>query len=156
MPKNRVAGFTLIELLVVIAIIGLLATIAVTGLSAARQKARDTKRIADVRSVFVALELYNNDYDGYPAAPSPVTLGEGNYRALCEAGFRAVCDPGETVFHGLVPTAPLPIDGSCSVDDNSYSYETPGGGEFVITFCLGGSVGDFEAGIHTASPSGIE
>ena len=71
--RNR--SFTLIELLVVIAIIGLLSTIAVVALNGARQKSRDTKRIADVRQIFISLELYNNDYDGYPEALTPVTLG---------------------------------------------------------------------------------
>ena len=156
MPKHKVAGFTLVELLVVIAIIGVLATIAVTGLSGARQKARDTKRIADVRQIFISLELHNNDYNGYPVELSPVTLGQGDYSALCESGFKDECDSDEIVFQGLVPSAPTPVDGSCSTGDNDYSYETPGGGEFVITFCLGGSVGDFAAGTHTASPSGIQ
>jgi prepilin-type N-terminal cleavage/methylation domain-containing protein len=52
--KNK-RGFTLIELLVVIVIIGLLSAIAAVTYSGARQKARDAKRVMDVRAVASSL-----------------------------------------------------------------------------------------------------
>ena len=51
-------GFTLIELLVVIAIIGILASIVLASLNSARKKSRDARRIADVKQIQLALELY--------------------------------------------------------------------------------------------------
>lgn len=59
-------GFTLIELLIVIAIIGLLATLAIISLTTAQRKARDTKRIADMKSIQTAVELYFSDNSSYP------------------------------------------------------------------------------------------
>jgi len=50
-------GFTLIELLVVIAIIGLLATLAVVSMSSARAKARDAKRISDIRQMSTIIDV---------------------------------------------------------------------------------------------------
>ncbi len=63
--KNK-KGFTLIELLVVIAIIGLLSTLAIVSLNTARQKSRDSKRQADVRTMQSAIELYINDNGAIP------------------------------------------------------------------------------------------
>ncbi len=66
--KKKIKGFTLIELLVVIAIIGLLASIILVSLNSARQKARDSRRISDLRQVALALELYyDNNNNAYPS-----------------------------------------------------------------------------------------
>lgn len=62
--KNK--GFTLIELLVVIAIIAVLASIVLVSLNTARQKGRDARRIADLKSIQAALELYYDKYGYYP------------------------------------------------------------------------------------------
>ena len=60
-------GFTLVELLVVIAIIGLLSTLAVVALQGARVKSRDAKRVADIKQVQTALELFASERGIYPA-----------------------------------------------------------------------------------------
>ncbi len=72
-------GFTLIELLVVIGIIGVLSTIVITSLSSARAKSRDAKRVADIKSIQLALALYYTDNGMYPvniyAAAGPAPTG---------------------------------------------------------------------------------
>ncbi|HDY73473.1 MAG TPA: prepilin-type N-terminal cleavage/methylation domain-containing protein [Candidatus Jorgensenbacteria bacterium] len=63
---NNQKGFTLIEMLVVIAIVGLLSSVVVVGLTGAREKARDARRIADIRGIQNDLELEYSDASGYP------------------------------------------------------------------------------------------
>ena len=64
-------AFTLIELLVVIAIIGLLSAVVMTILTSARTASRDTKRIADLKELKTALQLYFESNDNqYPASLS--------------------------------------------------------------------------------------
>ncbi|MEK7106427.1 MAG: prepilin-type N-terminal cleavage/methylation domain-containing protein [Patescibacteria group bacterium] len=62
--KNR--GFTLIELLVVIAIIAVLASIVIALLSQTKSKARDTKRIQDMKQLKTAIELFYSQNGYYP------------------------------------------------------------------------------------------
>ena len=64
-------GFTLVELLVVIAIIGLLSSAVFAGLNSARVKARDAKRVLDLRTLQTALELYYDRYGTYLVAGEP-------------------------------------------------------------------------------------
>lgn len=67
-------GFTLIELLVVIAIIGILASIVLVSLTGARLKSRDGQRLAELKEMQKALELYYSTNGRYPittcAAPN--------------------------------------------------------------------------------------
>lgn len=62
----------MIELLVVIAIIGLLSTLAVVSLNNARSKARDARRVADLKAVQSALELYRGD-SSTDSVPNAIT-----------------------------------------------------------------------------------
>jgi len=59
-------GFTLIELLVVVAIIGILATVVLASLGSARTSAEDAKRLAIVKELQNALEMYYLDNGRYP------------------------------------------------------------------------------------------
>lgn len=62
-------GFTLVELLVVMAIVGVLAAASITLINPVAQmnKARDSKRKADIAQIRAALELYRSDNGSYPA-----------------------------------------------------------------------------------------
>ncbi len=137
--KTKKPAFTLIELLVVIAIIGILATLAVVSLQNARKNARDAKRIADVRQMQTALELYHNDTGVYPLT------GE----------IDSTIATGGVTYMVVVPTAPTPADGDCEESDNTYTYTSADGLTYAIGFCTGGAVSNLSAGLKEASPSGV-
>jgi prepilin-type N-terminal cleavage/methylation domain-containing protein len=65
---NNKRGFTLIELLVVIGIIGILGYTISAALNTARAKARDGKRIAELREIRSALNLYYATNQTYPSS----------------------------------------------------------------------------------------
>jgi len=58
-------GFTLIELLVVIGILAVLAAILLPAFGRAREKARQTSCLSNIRHLAMALILYSGDYDDY-------------------------------------------------------------------------------------------
>ena len=140
--KNQ-KGFTLIELLVVIAIIGLLASVVLLALNSARQKSRDAKRLADVRQIASALELYYDTNGGYPTTASYyATTGTGTV---------------SPTYLGQLPTFPSPVDG-CTAGTASYAY-TMGttNASYRVLFCLAAPTGGITpAGTHTLTQAGIQ
>jgi len=138
-------AFTLIELLVVIAIIGILTTIAVISLNNARAKARDAKRVADIKQVQTALELFFNDQGRYP------TTAE-----FANGSLYSTSTSGTTTYMAAVPTASNPPDGSCTTGQNTFAYTgSDDGSSYTISYCLGGATGSLTTGPKCATPIGV-
>lgn len=131
--KNNNKGFTLIELLVVIAIIGLLSTLAVVSLNGARVKARNARRMSDLKQISTAMELYSSENSYYPinagetlpgAAAALGACGTNGVGAVAETGaIDNLCGSGNAIRDASnVYLASIPIDPTNS-GTNVYHFE---------------------------------
>ena len=64
--SSRKTGFTIIELLTVMSIIVILISLLVPALSMVKRYAKRVKQKNQFHAINVALELFNNEWDGYP------------------------------------------------------------------------------------------
>jgi len=80
-------------MLVVIAVIGILAALIIVGVGRSRAKARDTKRISDIRQIQSYVEVNYNTANGFPAISSwpnlphdPLAPAQDYYYQRCDLG----------------------------------------------------------------------
>jgi prepilin-type N-terminal cleavage/methylation domain-containing protein len=97
LPVGR-QGFTLIELLISIAIIGILISVAVASYSSAQKKARDSRRMSDLKAIQGGFEQYYADFNGN--YPNGCALGP----KYLPAGFPNDPKPGSTYTQACIPT----------------------------------------------------
>lgn len=157
-------GFTLIELLVVIGIIGLLATLAVVAFGSAQQRARDAKRVADVRAVTSAFSAAYNENSSYVLCKTGASCGAAAAAGdnVKDVAICAVCGSGApiTTFVNLgtikdpTGTADCPATPT-GVCDYTFTGSAPTLSSFVMSFYTEGAVSGLSSGNHTSNANGI-
>lgn len=139
---KKIRGFTLIELLVVVSLIGVLATMVLANLNAARERGRDARRKSDVRNTQTALRLYYNDVGVYPDSSAGYEI------VGCSQGVGApsACDWDSAWQAGGISYMPvLPGD---PIDGQTYRYSRIDLDSYTIQVCLENKSDD----IGTATP----
>ena len=103
-----------------------------------QNQAKDAKRVADVRQMASALELYFNDNQTYPESKDGQPVGLS------------------PTYLGQIPTSPEPPDGDCDTYYNTYWYTKISPTKYSLSFCLGEQTAGIPAGISTMTEAGIQ
>lgn len=113
MPKiKQSSGYTMIEILIVVSIIGFVVAAALYAINASRVRARDTRRLADMKQVQLALNVY---YDQNGNFPSP-DIGDG-----C-GGWDAGNQTFQLLTNRLAGVMNNPPNDMTATDCNGYRY----------------------------------
>ncbi|MDI9354795.1 MAG: prepilin-type N-terminal cleavage/methylation domain-containing protein [Cyanobium sp. MAG06] len=114
--KKKNSGFTLLELIVVIAIIAILAVIALPSFTSALRKARDGRRIADMRTVQTEIAAFTAQQQSsyYPdgLATSTLTFNNNNQVTL---------DRATTTLAAIYRTQGKPVPAAVTNGDVGYA-----------------------------------
>lgn len=126
-------GFTLVELLVVIAIISLLAAILFPVFARARENARRTSCLSNLKQQGLAIVQYTQDYDErYPPYTANDQADRSNYAALAQAGWAVLIQPYlKSTQVNQCPSDPWKGEGNLTVGYTDYIFNarmciTPG------------------------------
>lgn len=104
----------------------------------------DSRRLADVKQIQTALELFYMDQGFYPLAPTSIILGVANSTCFNMSGFSILgCD---NPYMAIVPSDQM----------FGYVYKSVDGLSYTINTQLEHGVGNYQAGEIIITPNGIE
>lgn len=134
-PKEaNILALVIIFALVCVVGLSILVSVSLVSLNSVRSRARDAKRVSDIRQILSYLENFHAENGSYP-------------ESLEELQSR---------FPNAPIHPPTPADGTCKESPNKYVYTKNSTNDFLIVFCLGGQASDLSPGVHTAGSSGID
>lgn len=126
-------GFTLIELLIVVAIIGILTALVTTNLQGVRERARDTRRKSDLRTIQQSLRLYYNDAKRFPASSTSYKIeGCNTINVPEECNWGSAFATTTTTYMTSLPLDPSNSDTVA----RTYNYEAVSDDQYILVASL--------------------
>ncbi|OHA38202.1 MAG: hypothetical protein A3G03_03175 [Candidatus Taylorbacteria bacterium RIFCSPLOWO2_12_FULL_44_15c] len=143
LKSNGQKGFTLIELLVVISIISLLSSVVLSSVSSARLKAKDSKKMLELKQLIISLERYYMDTNSLPPNVNAVNgwciIGQSYSGSVCAGGLIS------SGYFGSLPVSP---------DTNLYYYYDYGTYGLVASRFNPQRYGPGTRGLHCSDATG--
>lgn len=139
--KKKTIDF--IEVSIIILIIIGLSVVSLYALESSRARAKDARRVAEVRLIQSALALYRHDAGNFPQKEDFISGEPLVY--------------SDTIYLDIIPFPPT-SKGFC-LNASEYTYNTQiasnGLTSYTLEYCLESETAGISPGINTASPSGI-
>jgi prepilin-type N-terminal cleavage/methylation domain-containing protein/prepilin-type processing-associated H-X9-DG protein len=150
MYRARTAAFTLIELIVVIAVIAILAAILFPVFAQARERARMTACISNMKQMGHALMMYVQDYDETypylrfhaPGADNGTSAGRGHYSYVWRNAIQpylksivVLACPSNPFSRGIPGQAPASLSAP-KAGDNAEGWETAPEQQMPISYAM--------------------
>lgn len=120
--KYKHTGFTVVELLIVIVVIAILAAVTIVAFNGVQSRSRDAARIAKIKSIAKAIELYKIDNGRYPQ----IQDGSGT-ESVCGSQTEnwGHCDRNKQLTDAIAPYLAIdPTSLSNATQGNYYYYYT--------------------------------
>ena len=119
---SKQKGFTLYELVVVAGVILLLTSIVLSRLDISRAKGRDTQKVAELKTLQTALELYQLEAGGYPQQqPSDAPAKNGVSDTTMSSTLQPIVVKG---YLSVIPKPPKGVPELSALGGNIYYYQT--------------------------------
>jgi len=131
-------AFTLIEFMIVVGIIGFLVGLAMFTLGPIKAKAKDGRRVSDIKQIRTALEMYKVNFGVYPSQAEFVVN-----QALSRDGY---------LLMRSIPGNPDKSAYGTDCQGDEYLY-VPSGDTYKIYYCLGNKTGEIPAGKCIGTPA---
>lgn len=175
MQKKNQKGITLIKALLIVGIIGTIVLCFMILLNKERVKSRDNIRIANIKQIQAAVEMFYGQNGSYPSTAVAPTKENSWHNWLPNMDDYSI----QNNFKLFLPqslTAPLPADSAicraariCNNDKssiaNDFCYTAYPEGcsaagnikcdNFLLDFCISGAAGKLSGGRHSADKDGI-